>query len=422
MLVLVLAVWAYARQMLTTRWAIGAAVLCSWYFATNYLFILGFFSFQWGVAAAFLALAAREARREISEAARSRRSRFQRTVKTPVFTRAGGKGVYIVACVCCYGAHLACFAMLATITGVTGVVRTLRKEQTWARFAADWSPFVGLAAYHVLVLRAQVPSATIARSTLKDKFGHFIEAFFVRQNYVVDRSILVLFCLIVVYAMWRRRIDIGRHWELATTCGLAATIYFALPFGLAGISYVDERSLPFFFIPLLILALRIFEESQPGKQVGGLILACALLAAANFGSLAWFLPAQNREAALYKEALLTIPPGKNVLPVDTRQRSGNTYPLRHVGSFYVAERGGYVPYLFSQANASGPAGYFTDLSTIYRPSQDWYLNHAEADWDKVTQAYDYVVVTRPWEAGRVDLRGLELYYQNSVATVFRVRR
>src|SRR5579864_2466457 len=60
-LVLVLGIWIYARQILTTSWAVAAALLCSWYFATSYYLILGLFAFQWGLAAAFIALAALEA-------------------------------------------------------------------------------------------------------------------------------------------------------------------------------------------------------------------------------------------------------------------------------------------------------------------------------------------------------------------------
>ena len=206
-------------------------------------------------------------------------------------------------------------------------------------------------------------------------------------------------------------------------CGLAAIIYFILPFGLAGIFYVDERALPFFFIPLLVLSLRIFERSAPdGNQVTILMVACSLLAAANLGSLASFLPRQNREVAQFREALLTIPPRQAVLPIHTRRKDGNTWPLRHAGSFYTAERGGYTPYLFSSITRGGPSGYFTDLSSIYRPGQDWYMGEGSANWDEVTRSYDYVAITKPWEAERIDLSRLEFYYENSVATVFRVRR
>jgi hypothetical protein len=398
MLSLVLAIWLYARQILTTSWAIAAAVLCSWYFATNYLFILGFFSFQWGVAAAFAALAALEGRR---------------------------KKVYVVACIFCYGAHLASFAMLAAIAGTVSVVRALRKEQSWSRVAGDWLPFAALTAYHLFLVpvHPEAPSGAITRSTAWDKFGHFFESFFVRENYTIDRTILVFFWGIVLIAIWLGRRHLREQWELLTVCGVAATIYFVLPFGLAGVFYVDERALPFFFIPLSMLALRLFEKSAPDSDhVTRLLLACALLAAANLGSLAWFLPRQNRDAAQYREALLKIPAGKLVLPIQTRRRDGNTYPLRHAASFYVADRNGYEPYLFSQANASGPAGYFTDLLPIYRPQQNWYLGKTELDWEKVARSYDYVVISKPWRAGRIDFGKLELFYQNRVATVFRVRR
>jgi hypothetical protein len=396
MLALVLSIWFYARQILTTPSAITAALLCSWYIATNYLFILGFFSFQWGIAAAFIALGALEAWR-----------------------RDKGIILYMTACLFCYGSHLAPFAILAVIVTSIGLIRTILKQQAWTRFALELSPFALLTAYHLLLVPAhpEAPTGDLNHNTVADKFGHFVEALFVRQNYVIDRSILVLFWAIIVIALW---FGTGRrkHWELATICAIAAAIYFVLPFGIGAIVYLDERALPFFFIPLLILSLRIFEStSRPAL----LLTACALLAAANLGSLALFLPRQNHEAAQFREALLAIPSNKIVLPIQTHGRDGNTYPLRHVASFYAAEHAGYVPYLFSQISGGGPSGYFRDLSTIYRPPPNWYIDNTSADWEKIAQAYDYVAITKPWLRERIDLSRLDLYYENAAATVFRVK-
>jgi hypothetical protein len=412
MLVLVGGVCVYARQVLATAWAFAAAVLCSWYFATNYLFILGFFSFQWGIAAAFVALGALEAwRREKS---------FGWVVLYV--------SLYIGACFSCYGAHLASFAILAAMVGIVGLIRVGLKQQNWMRWGWELAPFAVLTGYHLLLAPAHPEAAggTLTHNTVADKFGHFVEAMFVRENYVVDRSILALFWGIVVAAIWfgmRRRAGLGRDWELAAMCGLAAIIYFILPFGWGAISYIDERALPFVFIPLLMLSLRIFESSTPGRdQITCLLVACSVLAAANFGSLVSFLPRQNREVAEFREALLTIPPRQIVLPIHTRRKDGNTWPLRHAGSFYTAERDGYTPYLFSNATRGGPSGYFADLSSIYRPGQDWYMGEGSADWDEIARSYDYVAITKPWKAERIDLRRLEMFYENATATVFRVRR
>jgi len=398
MLALVLSIWFYARQFLTASWAISAALLCSWYIATNYLFILGFFSFQWGIAAAFIALGALESWRCNK-----------------------GIALYMAACVFCYGSHLAPFAILAAIVAVVGLIRAILKQQTWTRLTWELSPFALLIAYHLLIVPAHPEALTgdLNHNTVADKFGHFVEALFVRQNYVIDRSILVLFWAITVIAVWYGT-GFRKHWELTTTCATAAAIYFVLPFGIGAIFYVDERALPFFFIPLLILSLRILENATPNRPAV-LMTACALLAVANLGSLALFLPRQNHEVAQFREALLAIPPGKIVLPIHTHQRDGSTYPLRHAGSFYAAERAGYVPYLFSQISGGGPSGYFKDRSTIYRPPQDWYVNKTQVDWEKIAQQYDYVAITKPWIPERIDQTRLDLYYENSAATVFRVK-
>jgi hypothetical protein len=406
MLILASAVWFYARQVLTTAWGLAAAMLGSFYFATNYLFILGFFSFQWGIAAALVALGALEAWR------RKGAARWM--------------ALYVGACIFCYGSHLAAFAMLAAAVGSVGLIRAYLKKQTWTRSALELVPFALMAGYHLLLVPAHPESLSgpLNHNTVADKFGHFIESMFVRQNYVVDRTILALFWGILMTAIWfgmRRRVRVPM--ELATICAVAAGIYFVLPFGSGVIFYMDERALPFLFIPLLLLSLRVFEDAAPDRrQISILIAACSLLAAANFGSLASFLPRQNREVAQFRSLLLAIPPHQIVLPIQTLPKDGNTWPLRHAGSFYTAERDGYIPYLFSGATGGGPSGYFSDLSPIYRPEQNWYMGREAPDWNRVVRGYDYIVITKPWERGRLPLEWLDLYDENSVATVFRVRK
>jgi hypothetical protein len=142
----------------------------------------------------------------------------------------------------------------------------------------------------------------------------------------------------------------------------------------------------------------------------------------NLASLALFLPRQNHEVAQYREALLAIPGGQTILPVNTLRADARTHPLLHADSLYAVDRGGYTPYLFSARTGGGPAGYFADLSAIYRPPQNWYASGALPDWDKIARTYDYVVITKPWSAERIDRSRLDLYYENPVATVFRVRR
>jgi hypothetical protein len=257
------------------------------------------------------------------------------------------------------------------------------------------------------------------------KIGSFFVSMFIRQSYLLDGTILTVFWTIIVGAFWsgRKQADLRRHWRLAAVCGLAAMLYFLLPFWWEAVAYVDQRALPFLFIPLLMLSLRIFETSNPGaKQISILLIACSLLAVLNFASLARFLPRESRQVARYREAIRTIPEGRVVLAIDARRRDGNTYPLRHAGAFYAADRHGYTPYIFSNRTGSGPAEYFSDLSSIYRPSQRWYRSNAECDWGKVAENYDYLIVTKPWHADRIDLSRLELRYENPIATVFQVRR
>lgn len=442
-LALVIGIWVYARQVLRTSWAVAMAVLCSWYLATSFYLILGLFAFQWGLASAFAALGALEAWR-------------RKEIRNFPWV-----ALYAAACFVCYAMHIAVFAILAGLVGVIGLARVVRKEQTWVRLICELLPFAILASYHFPLVPAgtaaadgatQIPIAgnlgnllgsTLVRSEyLMDgliqilgggilagvtwfKLGSFFVAMFIREGYVIDGVILTLFWAIIAGGIWcGRRQDAFRScWPLAAVCVLAAMLYFVLPFWWQAVAYVDQRALPFFFIPLLVLSLRIFESSNPSpKRVALLMAACSLLAVLNLTSLALFLPRQSRQVGRYREALLTIPEGRVVLPIDARRRDGNTYPLRHAGAFYSADRGGYTPYLFSKRTGSGDSEYFSDLSAIYRPPQRWYRTNSDCDWGKVTENYDYVIITKPWREDKIDLSRLELQYENPVASVFRVRR
>jgi len=439
-LVLVLGIWVYARRVLTTPWAVAAVVLCSWYFATSYYLVLGFFAFEWGLAAAFVALAALEAWR-----------------------RDDGKrwfALYAIACLACYAMHSAAFAILGGLVGAIGLVRVIRKEQSRVRLMWELLPFPLLLVYHFPLIPAgpvrdgttplpivgnvgnlvgltflhpgyamdgliQVLGGGILAGVTWFKLSNFFWGMFIRQSYVLDGAILILFWGVIAGAIWsgRREARWRNHWQLVAICGLTAVLYFILPFWWEAVAYADQRALPFLFVALLLLALRIFERSRPGpKQISLLIAACSLLAALNLLSLALFMPGQSRQVGLYRDALLTIPEGRVVLSIDARQTDGNTVPLRHAGAFYAADRHGYTPYLFSKRTGGGPSEYFSDLGTLYSPMQRWYHRNATCDWEKVAEDYDYVVITKPWRARRLDLSRLELHYENRVATVFRVRR
>jgi hypothetical protein len=401
MLVLAAAIWFYSWQLLASGWARLAAMACSWYFATNYLFILGFFSFQWGLAFAFFALGA-------LHAWRGKKGR-------------GWIAVYVAAVFATYGAHAACFAILLVLVAATGFLRAVLREQSWPGFAWELVPFAVLAGYHFWLLPAH-PEASVgsmAHSMLPDKIARYFGSIFIRHSYAVDLVLLVLFFGIIAYALRGSKIDVRKSWELLTICGLASAGYFLLPIGLEAGWYVDERVLPFVFVPLVMLALGSLERSQPSsRQIRRVVAACCLLAMANLASLASFLPRENRLVAAYREALQSIPAGQNVLPVDTLRFDARTRPLHHAGSLYLE---GYTPYLFSQKSGGGPSGYFEDRSQIYRPAQNWYVSNATPDWEKIAQSYHYVIVTKPWNPARLDLNRLTPQYENSVASVFRVK-
>ena len=95
--------------------------------------------------------------------------------------------------------------------------------------------------------------------------------------------------------------------------------------------------------------------------------------------------------------------------------------MLHAASLYEVDRAGYTPYVPS-ANRGGPAGYFSDLSQLYRPDQNWFVNHQAPDWEKILATYDYVIITKPWQPQSFDLSHLQPHFENAAAVVFRVQR
>ena len=433
---------------MTTPWAVAAAVLCSWYFATSYYLILGFFAFEWGLAAAFVALAALGAwRRSGGKNAYSGSqcmrlpvlsvmrciARCSRSSRGWLWRFWSGSGIAKRAKLGPLGLGIASYSRCwLRITSRDGSFRGRPRLMVMTQIpvAGNLGSLLGsafLRSGYAMDGLIQVLGAGIVAGVTWFKLGNFFVGMFIRQSYVLDGVLLILFWGVIAGAIWggRRQADWRRHWQLAAVCGLAATLlYFCFAFfWWAAVAYVDQRALPFLFVSLLVLALRVLESSRPSaKQIALLIVACSMLAAGNLASLALFLPRESWQVSRYREALLTIPEGRTVLSIDTRRRDGNTFPLRHAGAFYAADRHGYTPYLFSKRTGSGPSEYFSDLSPIYRPVQRWYRSRADCDWEKVADDYDYVVITKPWRADRVDLSRLELHYENRVATVFRVRR
>jgi hypothetical protein len=118
----------------------------------------------------------------------------------------------------------------------------------------------------------------------------------------------------------------------------------------------------------------------------------------------------------YREIVATIPIGATVLPINTLEKDGRISPSLHAGSFVTIDRAGVVPILFA-ANRGDAMKYFRYHDKPYAPKESWYLDSTEnvIDWESVACDYEYVLISKPFEAERIPLSSLVITENDSAA-------
>jgi hypothetical protein len=204
-------------------------------------------------------------------------------------------------------------------------------------------------------------------------------------------------------------------------------MYFALPFAARDGSYLDTRALPMVAVALVAATLQLRDSSgqtrDPGIAAAAPLLVALILAAGNLAYLAKRIHDDNAWLADYRAVVAEVPAGSYVLPVYTRAKEGQVRPFLHAASFVVIDRRGFIPDLFS-GDQGHPMKYFRYAHRRYQPSEFWYFKPASGpvDWRRVACDYDLLLVTKPFDADRIQLATTTVAQNASAALLAPVQR
>src|SRR5262249_45454520 len=122
----------------------------------------------------------------------------------------------------------------------------------------------------------------------------------------------------------------------------------------------------------------------------------------------------------YRHVVAAIPAGARVFPVSTRVGEGTIAPYLHAPAYIAIDRGGLMPYAFN-ADTANPEKYLRYIKKPYAHRESW--DHQRAwnavDWNRVARDYDYVLVEKPFQRGRLPLH-LTQAAGNQSATLLRI--
>jgi len=180
-------------------------------------------------------------------------------------------------------------------------------------------------------------------------------------------------------------------------------MYFVLPFAYGDASYIDVRALAVAPLFLMLACLHLPDRDGPTRGIENSVALAMLLAAANLAFLGWHMAKDGRWMTQYRTVVAAIPRGASVLPLYPGTNTVRAY--MHAASFAVIDRGAVIPYLFS-ANRGNPQTYFRYDTMPYAPSEEWYYSVPPAsnvDWERILCSYDYLLVMKPFDLGRVPI-------------------
>ena len=254
---------------------------------------------------------------------------------------------------------------------------------------------------------------------------------FVRYDRYADVALLcVAFAGLAVVSAQRARSREGRIFriEMLLLAAMFALVYLVLPHAIGPLSWLDMRAVPMVavFLVLACFAPRAGQDRSPAlpRDWGyprlalalPLVLA-ALLSTLNLVELGLHARKDERWLADYRRVSATLPRGAWVLPVYTDTQKRAVRSTLHAGVYALLDAGAPDPYLFSR-NLGDAMVYFSYRDLPYAPDQSWYVEPAldqSIDWRAVAAAYRYLLVSKPFDPGRMPLQTSPVSESPSVA-------
>ena len=392
------ALWIYLRVLRAPRDVMLLTLLLSLYLSTDQFFLMGFMTFRLSVACILVALALLEKLRE--------------TFSVPLYL--SFCGVVLVG----YLVHLTAPLFLLAAMSVTALLRLYQHRSRLEQEIPFFLPVAALLLWHFIGAASyRQPNDLVSelyrwgsgRSKLE---GLFYEVHRYTKLYDALLGVLLLLCIIWPLRHVRERSAFARPgvlemWLLAVTF---FGIYVVLPSTYRDAALVDVRAMAFVLLFGMLALFRMLDWSPRARALDGSAVALSvLLVVLNLAYLTRHLARDAHWLTHYRAFIASLPTGGKVLPVDTVRKEGKLEPFLHAASFLLIDRGILTPYLFS-GDTGAPMKYFRYRHHSYVPDDDWYTDpaaggtlRAGVDWGTIAREYQYILITKPYDAARLHL-------------------
>ena len=360
-------------------------VLLATYLSTDFFFLKGFFEFRLGLALTVISLA-------VADILRSRRS-------------IGVYCLYVGIVATGYLTHLSTLVFTAAIISVSGAVRLWQRTTSVGREVSLLVPVAALLAWHFGIAvgygrSGEQHDPIYSWASLYDKVQAF-DLVVLRDKFALQLLFLACIGAVVLGRMSRRALVTPAVLEMLSLGTVFAALYLVLPFSYPAATQVDKRALPLAVLFVLFACFKLPVPKDVRRDFTGASLLCAaLLAAVNLAYLERYFSEATAWSAHYRAIVAAVPQGSWVLPITTLKLSG---PYLHAGTAVVIDQRGFVPTLFS-ANAGDAMKHFRYVRWPYMPTDEgWYGNHLPVDWHKIGCAYQFLIVTQPFDRARIEI-------------------
>jgi hypothetical protein len=190
----------------------------------------------------------------------------------------------------------------------------------------------------------------------------------------------------------RRRPRVDRAFRVPLLAAMTLAAYFAAPFDIGYMGYIEQRALP--FLALLVIAS---PALAPRRAVTLLCAAAVALQLAYAAVLSSTYRAFDREAEIVQltQVLRAAEPGKSLIALVKEQNSAvmQFQPYMHFGAYYQVLRGGRSRYNFAETPWT-PIRFRRGTEPPAMP-QSWELHPEWVSLERDAPHEDYLLLRSP---------------------------
>ena len=202
-------------------------------------------------------------------------------------------------------------------------------------------------------------------------------------------ALLALFAAAVLLPGRERQ---ERPWRLPLLAALTLAAYFAAPFDIGYMGFIEHRALP--FLAVLIIASPALSTGRAASAI------CALAVALQLGYDAKLAAAyrafdEEAQAVQLRHVLEAAAPGMRLVAQIAEQGShvAQFQSYMHFGAYYEVQRGGRALYNFAETPWT-PVRFRRGTEPVPRP-RGWEMRPEEVDLAGVAREADYLLLRGP---------------------------